>query len=247
MTGRTSLVMICQVPLHGQLNPVRAIADLVHARGARLLVDGALAVGHVAVDVKGMDCDYYAANLHKWGCGPSGSGILFIKRPLIASIPPLFGSVRFDGAHPQSRAADETMDKYESFGRHPAANVAALAALLDFVSAIGMARIEARLRYLATYWLESARDVRGFRMATFDEPEHRCSLTAWELEGRDARTVGDALRERKIYVGSSDPYAGFFGIPSDRPRELKISNTAIFTRLDELDRFVAALSRLAKA
>jgi selenocysteine lyase/cysteine desulfurase len=194
-----------------------------------------------------MDCDYYAANLHKWGCGPSGSGILFIKRPLIASIPPLFGSVRFDGAHPQSRAADETMDKYESFGQHPAANVAALAALLDFVSAIGMTRIEARLRYLTTYWLERARDVRGFRMATFDEPEHRCSLTAWELEGRDPRTVGDALRERKIYVGSSDPYAGFFGIPSDRPRELKISNTAIFTRLDELNRFVAALSRLAKA
>jgi isopenicillin-N epimerase len=246
MSRRTRLVMICQVPLHGQIHPVRSIADLVHAHGARLLVDGALAVGHVAVDVKAMDCDYYAANLHKWGCGPSGSGILFMKRPLVASIPPLFGSVRFDGAHPQSRAADETMDKYESFGQHPAANVAALSTLLDFVDAIGVPHIEARLRYLATYWLDRIRDVPGFRMATFDAPEHRCSLTAWELEGKASRAVGDALRARKIYVGSSDPYAGFFGIPYDRPRELKISNTAIFTRLDELDRFVAALSEAAK-
>jgi selenocysteine lyase/cysteine desulfurase len=244
MSRRTRLVMICQVPLHGQINPVRSIADLVHAHGARLLVDGALAVGHVAVDVKAMNCDYYAANLHKWGCGPSGSGILFIKRPLMASIPPLFGSVRFDGAHPQSRTADEAMDKYESFGQHPAANVAALAALLDIVEAIGMPRIEARLRYLATYWLERVRDLRGFRMATFDTPEHRCSLTAWELEGKASRAVGDALRARKIYVGSSDPYSGFFGIPRDSPRALKISNTAIFTRLDELDRFVDALHRI---
>jgi selenocysteine lyase/cysteine desulfurase len=247
MTSRTRLVALCHVPLHGQINPIRAIADRVHARGARLLVDGALAVAHARVDVKALDCDYYAANLHKWGSGPPASGILYIKRPLIASIPPLFGSVLFDGAQPRSRAGGDAIDRFEAFGQHPAANIAGLNALMDFLDAIGMANLEARLRYLATYWLRRVPEVPGFRMATLDTAEHRCSLTAWELEGRDRRAVGAALRARGVYVGSSDPYAGFFGIPLERPRALTISNTAMFTRLDELDRFVDTLKAVARS
>jgi selenocysteine lyase/cysteine desulfurase len=118
---------------------------------------------------------------------------------------------------------------------------------MDFLNAIGMANLEARLRYLATYWLRRVPEVPGLRMATLDTAEHRCSLTAWELEEGDPRAVGAALRERGVYVGSSDPYAGFFDIPLDRPRALTISNTAMFTRLDELDRFVDALKAVARS
>lgn len=63
MTPRTRLVLVGQMSLTGQILPVRAIAERVHARGARLLVDGVLALGQIPTDVKTMDCDFYAARV----------------------------------------------------------------------------------------------------------------------------------------------------------------------------------------
>ena len=75
LTPRTKLVMVGQVVLTGQIMPVRPIADVVHARGAHLLVDGVLGLGHIPTDVTAMDCDFYAAGFHKWGCGPRATAV----------------------------------------------------------------------------------------------------------------------------------------------------------------------------
>jgi cysteine desulfurase/selenocysteine lyase len=84
--------MIGQVVLTGQINPVRAIADRVHARGAKLLVDGVLGMGHVETDVVASDCDFYAAGFHKWGCGPRATAVFHVRPGLAERLPPLFGS-----------------------------------------------------------------------------------------------------------------------------------------------------------
>jgi cysteine desulfurase/selenocysteine lyase len=84
--------MIGQVVLTGQINPVRAIADRVHARGAKLLVDGVLGMGHVETDVVASDCDFYAAGFHKWGCGPRATAVFYVRPGLAERLPPLFGS-----------------------------------------------------------------------------------------------------------------------------------------------------------
>jgi len=60
--------------------PIRALADLAHAHGALMVVDGAQAIGHVPVDVRAMAVDAYAASGHKWLLGPKGSGMLYVKR-----------------------------------------------------------------------------------------------------------------------------------------------------------------------
>lgn len=87
MTPRTKLVMIGHVVLTGLITPVRAIADLVHRRGARPLVDGVLAIGHVPVDVKAMDCDFDAAGFHKWGCGPRATAVFYVRPEFVARLP----------------------------------------------------------------------------------------------------------------------------------------------------------------
>jgi selenocysteine lyase/cysteine desulfurase len=96
MTPRTRLVMLGQVVLTGQINPVRAITELVHARGAKLLVDGVLGIGHVSTDVAAMDCDFYAAGFHKWGCGPRATAVLYVRPELVERLPPLFGAYEED-------------------------------------------------------------------------------------------------------------------------------------------------------
>ena len=87
LTPRTRLVMIGHVVLIGQINPVRQIADLIHSKGAKLLVDGVLGLGHIPVDVKARNCDFYAAGFHKFACGPRATAVFYVRPELVAQLP----------------------------------------------------------------------------------------------------------------------------------------------------------------
>ncbi len=235
MTPRTRLVMIGQVVLTGQITPVRAIADRVHARGAKLLVDGVLAVGHVATDVTAMDGDFYAAGFHKWGCGPRATAVFYVRPGLVDQLPPLFS------------AHGPAMTKFESSGAHPDAHYFALGDAIDFLSQIGIARIQARLFALTSQWLPRAQKVAGFRTPVTLDPTQCAGLVAWELEGRDRARVRQVLTDRRLYVGGTEQYGGFFGIPEDQPRSLFIANAGLFTSPADVDALVDAIEAAAHA
>lgn len=239
---RTRLVMLCRVTLTGQILPIRDIAERVHARGARLLVDGALSVGHVVDDVESWGCDFYAGNFHKWSSGPRGTGIFWVKSELVERLLPLYGSVTQQGRRvPRHGAA--TMEKFEELGGHPTAHFYGLEAALDLLSTIGVDRIQARLYELTRYWTSELADLPGLRLAVRVDPSLAASLVAWEIAGTSSEELTGRLRRHRIVVGGSDLYDGFFGIPEDQPRWLTLTNTAIFTTRAELDRFAAAVRR----
>src|SRR5581483_10276620 len=93
ITSRTKVVMFSHLsdPV-GQIFPARAIADLAHKAGACVIADGALTFGCMPVDVKAMDCDFYATSLHKGVFAPTGTGFLYVKSERIRSVWPLYGS-----------------------------------------------------------------------------------------------------------------------------------------------------------
>jgi cysteine desulfurase/selenocysteine lyase len=74
----------------GTVNPVRRMAELAHARGAVILVDGAQAAPHIAVDVKALDADFYVLSAHKI-FGPRASGVLYGRQALLEAMPPWQG------------------------------------------------------------------------------------------------------------------------------------------------------------
>ena len=245
LTPRTRLVMIGQVVLTGQVNEVRAIADLVHARGARLLVDGVLGVGHVETDVRAMDCDFYAAGFHKWGCGPRATAVFYARPELVERLPPLFGAYR-EGAEnsylPLWSSAE--MAKYETFGAHPDAHFLLLADALDFLRGIGVDRIRQRVYRLTERWTARVARVNRFRSAVLAHPDHCAGLVAWELEGVDPERVRASLTRHGVRVGGTESYAGFFGIPVDRPRSLFIANAGVFTSEADVDRLSEAIEEV---
>jgi selenocysteine lyase/cysteine desulfurase len=247
LTARTRLVQIGQVVLTGQINPVRAIADLVHARGAKLLVDGVLAVGHVAIDVTAMDCDFFAAGFHKWGCGPRATAAFYVKPALVAQLPPLFGAYRENDrgeATPRWNSAE--MGKYESFGAHPAPHFVGLGSGIDVLAGIGMPRIQARLFALTSRWMTRAQRAPRFRAAVALDPTQCAGLVAWELEGLERPRVREVLTANHLLVGSTESYAGFFGIPEDRPRSLFIANVGLFTSPADVDRLADAIEQAGR-
>jgi selenocysteine lyase/cysteine desulfurase len=247
LTARTKLVMIGHVVLTGQITPVRAIADRVHARGAKLLVDGVLAVGHVPTDVRAMDCDFYAAGFHKFACGPRATAVFYVRPELVERLPPLFGAMDEEKTGQQKPLWNSAViNKYERTGAHLEAHYYALGESLDFLSSIGIDRIRARLFALTARWLRPAQSHAGFRSAVRLDPAHCAALVAWEFAGRRNEDVRAVLTKHKLLVGGTESYAGFFDIPADRPRSLFIANSALFTSPSDVDRLSAAVEAIAR-
>lgn len=247
LTPRTRLVMIGQVVLLGQINPVRAIADLAHRRGAKLLVDGVLGLGHIPTDVKQMDCDFYAAGFHKFACGPRATAVFYVRSDLVAHLPSLFGAV--DENEPEFRIPMwnyDSMKKYEVFGAHPEGQFSALGNAIDFLTGIGVERIQARYFYLTSRWLTRAQRLPNFRAAVTLDPAQCAGLVAWELAGVPRNAVRAVLAAHQVRVGGSDTYAGFFGIPQNAPRSLFIANAGPFTSTRDVDRLAETIEAAAR-
>jgi selenocysteine lyase/cysteine desulfurase len=248
MTPRTKLVMVGHIVLFGQINPARAIADLVHARGAKLLVDGVLAIGHIPTDVKEMDCDFYAAGFHKFACGPRATAAFYVRPGLIEQLPPLFGRSSEDEHGMVSvKWNSGEMAKYETFGAHPEGQFMALGDAIDFLSGIGVDRIQARLFYLTSRWMTRAQRLPGFRAAVRLDPAHCAGLVGFELSGKDYRAVDDVFDKHHVLVGGTESYAGFFGIPDNAPRSLFCPNAGLCTSPAEVDHLADAIEAAAHA
>jgi isopenicillin-N epimerase len=247
MTPRTRLVMLGHVVLFGQIVPVREIADRVHARGAKLLVDGVLAIGHIPTDVKAMACDFYAAGFHKFACGPRATAVFYVRPNLAQRLPPLFGRLEEDE---QGRAVVQwntsAMTKFETFGAHPESQFFALGDALDFLSGIGVDRIQQRLFSLTSHWMSRAERVPAFRVAVMREPTHCAGLVGFEISGIDQSRMRQVLTEHRVLVGRTESYAGFFGIPDGSPRSLFCPNVGIFTSRADVDRLADAIEDAAE-
>ena len=151
---KTRIVSIGQVSnVLGVENPVRAIAKRAHEMGAYVVVDGAQAVPHMAVDVLDLGADMYAFSAHKI-MGPMGIGVLWGKREILEAMPPmLLGGEMIDWVSETEAAWAPIPEKFEA-GTQDAAGAYALDAALTYVESIGMdnlvAREHALMRYLVT-------------------------------------------------------------------------------------------------
>jgi selenocysteine lyase/cysteine desulfurase len=243
------LVMIGHMVLFGQINPVRAIADLVHARNAKLLVDGVLAIGQIQTDVKAMDCDFYAAGFHKFACGPRATAAFYVRPGLTEQLPPIFGRYVEDEhgiGHPQWNSNE--IRKYETFGAHPDGQFLALGDAIDFLSRIGVERIQARLFYLTSRWMKRAQHLPGFRAAVKLDPIHCAGLVGFELEGKNYNAVEHVLWDvHRVLVGGTESYGGFLGIPENAPRSFFCPSAGLCTSPADVDRLADAIEAAARA
>lgn len=245
---RTRLVLLPHVILYGQIMPVRAIADLVHARGGHLLVDGVLSVGHVPVDVQAMQCDFFAAGFHKWGMSARGTAAFVVRRELIPRLAPLFGAIDM----PRGKAMvplwnADAITKFESFGAHAESHLTALERSLAILQAIGVPRIQARLFALNQRWRRATTGLPGLRVAVTDDPAHSAGLVGFRFDGRDYLKCWDVADAARVILCETETYAGIFGIPADAPHPIFAVNTSVYTTPQEIDRFTEVLQGMSRS
>jgi isopenicillin-N epimerase len=228
VTSRTKVIHVCHITnLSGQILPVRDICRLARARGITTIVDGAHAYGHFPFTLADLECDYYGTSLHKWLLAPVGTGFLYVRRPLIK------GHWALTPA-PEKLADD--IRKFEEVGTHPAANHLAIAEALVFHQTIGVERKAARLRYLRRRWSDRLRAQPRVRILTSDDPAQACAIGTVGIEGLEPAKLAAYLWDKLRIIVTPIKHAEFEGV--------RVTPN-LYTTLDEVDTFAAAMEQIA--
>jgi selenocysteine lyase/cysteine desulfurase len=229
ITPKTKIIHICHITnLTGQLFPVRDIARMARARGIQTIVDGAHAFAHFPFKMSDLECDYYGCSLHKWLLAPVGTGFLYVRRENIAKLWPLT---------PAAASKADNIRKFEEVGTHPAANHNAIAEALVFHQAIGIERKAARLRYLTDRWVKQVDTLPRVKILSSREPNQAWGLANVSLEGVEVSKAYDFLWTKYRIITAAIKHAEYQG--------LRVTPN-VYTTLDELDTFAAAIQDLLK-
>lgn len=230
ITPRTRLLMVCHIiNITGQILPVRKIADMAHARGVEVMVDGAHAFAHIEYKIPDTGADYYGASLHKWLGTPLGAGLLYVRKDKIKKLWPSFGDNTIAGD------ADDVM-KLNHTGTHPVHTDLTIADAIAFHDMIGTKRKEARLRYLQTYWTSKVRSMKNVSVFTPADPARACAIANVGVTGVAPNDLAKTLLDKyKIWCNGVNN-AGVTGV--------RIT-PHVFIQPSELDVLVRAIGEIA--
>ncbi|MSQ12162.1 MAG: aminotransferase class V-fold PLP-dependent enzyme [Dehalococcoidia bacterium] len=212
MTPRTRMVFLSHVHyLNGMRMPVAELRRVTRQRGVRMLLDGAQCLGHIDLDMRGMDVDYYAMPGQKWLCGPDGIGALYIKKELIQEIKPHFVAFgvakRWDAVGGYEENV-ETMNKFQ-LTTSSAPLRAGLVAALEFFAGMGVKAIEQRNVDLAGVAKQALSAIPGVTVHSPGESPEATGIVTFSVEGKNAKDVVDGLWEqRRVVTRSVEPLNG---------------------------------------
>ena len=243
LTERTKLVSMIHVSnAMGTINPVAEIVRMARERNVRVLFDGAQAVGHMPVDVQALGCDFYAFSGHKV-LGPTGVGALYAKAELLDAMPPYQGggdmisSVTFE-----KTTYNVPPYKFEA-GTPNIGGAAGLGAALDYLTAVGVERIEAHEQDMLAYGTSLLTQIPGLRLT--GTARRKSGILAFVMDGAHPHDIGTILDRDGVAIRTGhhccQPLMDRLGIPASARASLALYNTR-----DELDALAAALEKVRK-
>lgn len=228
ITDKTRLLMVCHmVNITGQILPIRKIADMAHARGVEVMVDGAHAFSHIAFKMADLDCDYYGTSLHKWLSAPLGSGMLYVKKEKIDTVWPLLAERDLE---------PDDMGRLNHIGTHPVHTDLAILDAIAYQNTLGLERKEARLKYLQHYWTSQLREQPRVNVNTPADMNRHGGIGNVGIEGIEPSVLADTLlKDYRIFT-----------VAINRPgvQGLRVTPN-VYTTTTELDTFVSAIRELA--
>ncbi len=230
ITSRTKLVQVNHIiNWTGHINPVKEIADAIHAKGPEVMVDGAHTFGHFVFNIPDLGADYYGTSLHKWLSSSIGSGMLWIKKEKIHKVWPLM-------ACPDTQDIND-IRKFENLGTRSFPIEYSIANAIDFHLMIGAERKEARLRYLKNYWTYQLKEFPKFKLNTSLNSKFSCAIANFSIEGIEPGDIATKLMNAHSIHCVAINWENIHGV--------RIA-PHVYTSISELDRLVEALKPLCK-
>jgi cysteine desulfurase/selenocysteine lyase len=241
---RTKLVAIVHISnALGTINPIRQMIELAHQQNVPVLVDGAQAVAHCAVDVQALDCDFYCFSGHKL-FGPTGTGVLYGKQKLLETMPPWKGggdmirTVTFE-----KTTYNDLPYKFEAGTPH-IAGVIGLGAAVDYVNSIGLASIAQHESELLDYATTAASSIRGLRL--IGTAREKAGILSFVLDKIHPHDLGTILDQAGIAIRTGHhcamPVMDRFAIPATARASFALYNT--ITEIDQLVEGIESAKRI---
>lgn len=222
ITESTKLIIVTWMThKEGRILPIKKICELAHKRNIEVLVDGAHTIGQIDVNLKELNCDYYATSMHKWLNAPLGSGLLYIKKDLMESHHPILS---YDAS------VEDLSLRYTYLGTHAYQNLKTLEAVLDYLDITGLPAKQARLHSLTQKWMKSLGEIDEVLLYT---PIHSCcAVASMGIKGMYASQMKNILKnEYNIWVKAT----GYKEVPM-----IRISPN-MYTSEEEIDYFIASV------
>jgi len=243
ITARTKLVSVVHASnALGTINPVTQIADMAHAQGALMLVDGAQSVPHFGVNLADLRCDFLAFSSHKM-LGPTGMGVLWGRRALLEAMPPFLGGGEMIAQVFLDRATyNELPWKFEA-GTPNIADAIAFGVAVDYLQAVGMPNVRQHDIELTEYALERLSEEPDVELYGPRDARARGGVVAFNVEGVHSHDVAAVLDAEAVCIRVGhhccQPTMRKLGIPGTARASFYIYNTR-----DDVDQLVSGLARV---
>lgn len=240
LTNKTKLVSVTHISnTLGTINPVAEIIKKAHAVGAKVVVDGAQSIQHMAIDVQAMDCDFFVFSGHKV-FGPTGIGVLYGKEALLEKMPPYQGGGDMIAKVTFERTTyNELPFKFEAGTPHIAGGIC-LGKAFEFLNGLDLQAIQTYEKEITEYaqdLLDTFED-----LSIIGEAKHKTSVVSFSIKGIHPFDIGTLLDKQGIAVRTghhcTQPLMDFYKIPGTIRASFAFYNTK-----EEIDTFIEAVDR----
>jgi cysteine desulfurase/selenocysteine lyase len=244
LNDKTRLVAVVHMSnALGTINPVQNIIAAAHAKGIPVMLDGAQAIPHLAVDVQALDCDFYVFSGHKL-YGPSGIGVLYGKQALLEAMPPYQGGGDMIKTVSFEKSTYAGLPHKFEAGTPSIADVVGLGAAIDYLNGIGMAAIADYEAELLAYATEQAQQINGLRI--IGEAAEKGAILSFVLDRIHPHDIGTMLDSLGIAIRAGHhcamPVMDFYQIPATARASFAMYNTK-----EEIDVLMAGIKGLIEA
>lgn len=205
----------------GAILPVKELCAEARGRGIFTIIDGAQALGHIAVDVKEIGCDAYYSSMHKWLCAPAGNGVLYVRKDRVKDVWTTNASAQWDNHEDEGY-------RLQQRGTGNLSLLMGLNASLDFHNKIGSERVIRRIKELGDYLRAGLKGIPRVKVNTPLHPAMCAGITNYEVEGRKGTAMQDALWAKGIRIRGNR------------------QSTHIYNSKEDLDTTLAVIRSLAK-
>lgn len=240
---RTKFVSVTHVSnVLGTINPVKEIISIAHEHGVPVMVDGAQSAPHFRIDVKDMDCDFFAFSGHKM-YGPTGIGVLYGKEDWLDRLPPYQGGGEMIESVTFEKTVFERLPfKFEA-GTPDYVATHGLAKAIEYIESIGIDNISAHERELTRYCMTKLSEIDGMRL--FGTSEHKDAVASFLVGDIHHLDMGTLLDRLGIAVRTghhcAQPLMDRMGIQGTVRASFAMYNTK-----EEIDVLIAGIERVSK-
>jgi cysteine desulfurase/selenocysteine lyase len=240
LSNRVKMVAVAHLSnALGTINPVKRIIELAHSRDIPVLLDGAQAAPHLKVDVRELDCDFYAFSGHKM-CGPTGIGVLYGKSHWLESMPPFMGGGDMIALVTFEKTTYNTLPYKFEAGTPNIEGAIGLGVAVEYLNGVGLDRIAAYEHELLDYATEIIGAIPGVKI--IGTAREKASVLSFTVGGIHPHDVGTILDQEGIAIRAghhcAQPVMKRFDVPATARASLAFYNTK-----EEIDALAEGIQR----